>query len=778
MTSALTGYTVVDLTTGPAGAQCTQFLGDHGARVIRVIDGDDEAFRPGGFVIWDRGKECVRLDLSEVEIGGEGPASEAYTRLLQCADVVVEDCPPSAREQRLLAYPRLRAVNPRLVACSITAYGKEGPWKDEPAQDDLVLARMGILGSMPGFRPAPVHVVHPLPSVGACVLATLGIVGALYARETTGRGREVATTLMAGALLYHPKVTGEKLEPHTFQTHPSGSAPFYSNYECADGNWVQLGCVHAGFIGIAGRVLGITETLAEPRFGEGRAPVDDAADAALRGILTDIIRTKPYAVWALEFEEADVPYAPARWTAESMGDPQVQHNEMVLELDDPVFGTVAQTGIGLKLEETPGALRGPRQDALPLNELPAGLQGGSSQPVEMLGDLLAPEAPPLDGVRILEITNLIAGPTGGRLLADLGADVIKFEPLTGDMSRPIGRTYFYSVNFNKRSVSVDTRTDEGKAIVQRIAGSADVLLANLRPHATERMGIGPAINPQLIEIHLTGYGFTGPYAKRPGIDPLAQAYMGLQRAQGGTENPPVFPAQLAPTDFTTGAVGAIGAVMCLLARSRSGVVQRGESNLLNGGILLCSEWFCRYEGQPERPLADGEQLGLSPYHRLFEVKDGWVYVAAETAAQRRALEALLGASDTTPLGEAHPNAGPRASAFATAVSGMTVEEALAALGRANVPAAPALSGDSEIFLASAHAQANNIIANREHPNAGALRVAWNYVSFGETRSSEGRPTPLLGEHTRAVLSEIGYSAQEIERLHEAGIVKTEHPMSS
>ena len=200
MTSALTGYTVVDLTTGPAGAQCTQFLGDHGARVIRVIDGDDEAFRPGGFVIWDRGKECVRLDLSEVEIGGEGPASEAYTRLLQCADVVVEDCPPSAREQRLLAYPRLRAVNPRLVACSITAYGKEGPWKDEPAQDDLVLARMGILGSMPGFRPAPVHVVHPLPSVGACVLATLGIVGALYARETTGRGREVATTLMAGAV--------------------------------------------------------------------------------------------------------------------------------------------------------------------------------------------------------------------------------------------------------------------------------------------------------------------------------------------------------------------------------------------------------------------------------------------------------------------------------------------------------------------------------------------------------------------------------------------------
>ena len=775
MTSALSGYTVVDLTTGSAGAQCTQFLADHGARVVRVVGRDDTALREGGFVIWDRSKECVRLDLENAEIGGSGPASEAYTALVRCADVLVEDYPPSAPEQRLVRFEALRDVNPGLVACSITAYGKDGPWKDEPARDDLVLARMGILGSMPGFRSAPVHVVHPLPSVGACVLAVLGIASALYARQTTGVGREVATTLMAGALLYHPKVTGEKLDAHTFQTHPSGSAPFYSNYECADGNWVQLGCVHAGFIGIAGRVLGITETLAEPRFGEGRAPIDDAADAELRGILADILRTRPYAEWAEAFETADVPYAPARWTSESMEDPQVQHNEMVLELEDPVVGSIEQTGIGLKLEETPGAVRGPRQDALPLNELPAELPVAPEPATGAGSEAVQPQSPPLEGVRILEITNLIAGPTGGRLLADLGADVIKFEPLTGDMSRPIGRTYFYSVNFNKRSVSVDTRTDDGKEVVQRIASSADVLLANLRPHATERMGIGPAINPSLIEIHLTGYGFTGPYAKRPGIDPLAQAYMGMQRAQGGTENPPVFPAQLAPTDFTTGAVGAIGAVLCLLARSQHGIVQRGESNLLNGGILLSSEWFCRYKGQPARPLADREQLGLNPYHRLFELKDGWVYVAADTPAEQKAFETMLGVQDVPLLGDTHPNDGPRASVFADAMAQMAVEEALSALAGANVPAAPALAGDSELFLGSSHAEVNDVVARREHPNAGSMRVAWNYVGFGATRTSAGRPTPLLGEHTGAVLGEIGYSDEEIQRLHHSGVVKTERP---
>ena len=146
---------------------------------------------------------------------------------------------------------------------------------------------------------------------------------------------------------------------------------------------------------------------------------------------------------------------------------------------------------------------------------------------------------------MLEITNLIAGPTAGRLLADLGADVIKLEPLEGDISRPIGRTYFFNLNANKRSLSVNTRTPEGKDVAQRVAATADVLLANLRPRATGRMGIGPEVlqqlNPSLIETHVTGFGLDRPYAHWPGIDPLAQASMGLSRAQGGLENPPCLP---------------------------------------------------------------------------------------------------------------------------------------------------------------------------------------------------------------------------------------------
>ena len=290
MASALDGITVLDLTDGPAGALTTMFLCDHGARVIRVVDSSDTTPRRGGHLVWDRGKECIQLDFLQIvpaAQSGHASATHAptasedqtlsYARLLRSADVLVENFAPSSRHQAMVSFGWLSALNPRLVHCSITAYGKYGPLKDEPPIDDLVMARMGILGSQPGFRPPPVHVVHPLPSVGAAILAAQGITASLLAREKTGLGRKVDTSLMAGALMYHPKVVGDKLLPNVFQTHPSGSGAFYSVYECADSNWVQLGCVHVGFIATAATVMGIKDAVNEPRFNRGRPPQDSAA---------------------------------------------------------------------------------------------------------------------------------------------------------------------------------------------------------------------------------------------------------------------------------------------------------------------------------------------------------------------------------------------------------------------------------------------------------------------------------------------------------------------
>jgi crotonobetainyl-CoA:carnitine CoA-transferase CaiB-like acyl-CoA transferase len=782
MACALDGLTVLDLSTGPAAALATMFLADHGARVVRLVAPDSPHLRDGGFVVWDRGKGCVALDLDAALDGLDAvgsaqagtPAAE-FVRLVAGADVLVEDFAPSSPLQRLVEWSKLKRLNPRLVSCSITAYGKRGPWKDEPPIEDLVLARTGLLSGMPGFRPAPVHVVHPLPSVGAALFATIGIAAALLARETTGRGRQVETSLMAGALLYQTKVTGERLERHVFQTHPSGSAPFYSVYPCADGQWVQLGCVHIGFITTAAKLLGIGDLISEPRFMIGKGGATPQADAELRATLTRILQSKPYAEWAAAFEAADVPFAQARLSEDGLTDPQVLHNRMVTTLDDPGVGPVTQMGVPIQLSGTPGRIGGPRAAAaLSARDFTVLAQPKASASASAE----ATDPPPLAGVRILEITNLIAGPTAGRILADLGADVIKLEPPGGDMSRPIARTYFYCANFNKRSICADTQTDAGKEIVQRIAASADALIANLRPRATERMGVGPAVNPRLIETHMTGYGWTGPYAKRPGIDPLAQALMGLSRAQGGPDNPPVFAAQLAPTDYTNGAMGALGTILALFARARSGVVQRVESDLLAGGIVLSSAWFTRYAGKPERRLADKEQHGLGPFHRLYRLRDGWIYVVAESDEARRAMCAILGfsmpePSALLPANGRHANTTPFAIKLTAVIEHCSVSETLAALSAAGVPCTEAPPGDAEIFLDDLHATANDMVAVREHPTVGKMRVAWQLIQFGATRASAGLPTPLLGEHTAEVLREIGCGECEIRSLYADGVVKTE-----
>lgn len=762
MSRPLEGITVLDLTAGGAGAFAAMFLSDCGARVLRAVRPEAPLFRDGGFVIWDRGKEAVELDPSTAE------GAKALDRLLPGVDVLIEDFAPSSPLQGLVAYDRLKALNPRLIACSITAYGLRGPLRDDPPVDDLILARAGVMGGMPGFRPAPVHTVHPLPSVGAALFACIGIAASLLAREETGRGRKVETSMLAGALLYHPKVVGEGIAPHVFQTHPSGSAPFYSVYECRDGNYIQLGCVHPGFIRSAAKLMGIADLVAEPRFLEGRGGETPEDVQEMRDTLTEIMKTRTAADWAEAFEAADVPFAPSRHAQEGLEDPQVIHNRMVQRLQDPTVGEVVQMGTPVHFTVTEASPQGPRAANLsPLPDLPA-LDG-------KLAKAEGRDAPPLAGIRVLEITNLIAGPTSGRLLADLGADVIKLEPPGGDLSRPIGRTYFYNVNFNKRSVCFDAAKPGAKEAIQKLAASCDAVLANLRPGATERMGIGPAVNPTLIETHLTGYGWTGPYSKRPGIDPLAQAMMGLQRAQGGPYNPPSFPAELAPTDYTTGAVGAFGLILALYQLKAKGVVQRVESNLLNGGIVLSSAWFSQYAGRPERPLADQQQYGLNAYHRLYPVQDGWVYVAADRDAEQTALREWLGVGELDAAGSGHPAVSPLALAMAEAFESRKLADCLNELKAAGVPVAEAQKGDSILFLDDPHSQANNLVAERRHPRVGKMKAAWNYIQFSDTSSSQGRPTPLLGEHTADVLAEAGLSQTEIAALFDSGAALTESP---
>ena len=202
------------------------------------------------------------------------------------------------------------------------------------------------------------------------------------------------------------------------------------------------------------------------------------------------------------------------------------------------------------------------------------------KPIESVAEM----APPLDGVRVLEVSNVIAGPVIGMYLASLGANVIKMEPLAGEISRPGEHRFFVAGNANKRSIGMNASSPEGRQAAQRIAETVDAVVANTRPGTIRRMGVDRQgmgeRNPKLVESYVTAFGPDGPYDHRPGLDPLAQAMTGLQRNQGGRDNPPIFLAWQAPTDYTAGGMAALGAILALFVREREGVCQRSDTNLL------------------------------------------------------------------------------------------------------------------------------------------------------------------------------------------------------
>jgi formyl-CoA transferase len=231
-------------------------------------------------------------------------------------------------------------------------------------------------------------------------------------------------------------------------------------------------------------------------------------------------------------------------------------------------------------------------------------------------------------------------------------------------------------------------------------------------------------------------------------------------------------------------MGAFGTILALYVRKRTGLVQNVYGNLLSAGILLSSAWFTKYRGRPTRPLADKEQMGLGAFHRLYRLADGWIYVVAEAEAEQQALCRVGGvpwtAAAREPAAGRHPNEAPIAKALEAALATRRCGETLETLKAVGVPAAEAPEGHAEIFLEHPHTLANDMVAVRQHPTSGRLRVQWRSIRFTDTSPTLGRATPLLGEHTAEVLQEAGYATAEVEALLSEGVVKIERasPTSS
>jgi len=394
---------------------------------------------------------------------------------------------------------------------------------------------------------------------------------------------------------------------------------------------------------------------------------------------------------------------------------------------------------------------------------------------------------PLAGLKVIDLSHVMAGPTCAMLLADMGADVIKVEKIPGgdDARRMAPPTIagesaaFLMMNRNKRGIALDLKTEAGHTVLSRLLQDADVLIENYRRGAMERMGFGyqalRASNPRLIYCSISGFGRTGPYADRGGFDLIAQGMSGLMSITG--EGPGCPPAKLgAPvTDITAGILSCVGILAALHSRASSGQGQMVDTSLFEAGIIH-TYWqsaIAFATGQAPGPMGTGHPLN-APY-QAFPAADGWITVGA--ANQGNWLR-LLEAMEAPELGydprfannaERMRNLPALNAALTPLFKHRSSAEWLRRLEEAGVPAGPVL--DVNQMHADPQTLAREMIVETTHPKAGQVRAIGLPIKFSDTPGSLRRAAPVFGQHTREVLRDHGFSDTQIEQMAALGAIQ-------
>ena len=380
----------------------------------------------------------------------------------------------------------------------------------------------------------------------------------------------------------------------------------------------------------------------------------------------------------------------------------------------------------------------------------------------------------LDGIRVLDLTQVMAGPYCCMLLADMGADVIKVEPPGGEASRDVAFELapgvsgpFLAVNRNKRGITLDLKRPEGVAVLKRLVATADVLVENYRPGVTRRLGIDDetlrAINPRLVYCSISGFGQTGPYADRGGYDLIAQGMSGIMSATGSPDGPPVK-VGVPVTDLGAGLFGVFGILCALRARRITGRGQRVDTSLFEAGLAL-SAWEATeywYTGQIPRRLGTAHRLN-APY-QAFRASDGRFTVGAANSRLWPRFCHILGL-DRLVEDARFLTVGDRVARqreLEREIETVTVRETrafwLAKCEEAGIPAGPIYSVPEA--LADPHAVARGMVQEYDYPGAGRVKALGNPVKLSRSPARLAKGAPRLGEDNAALANELGLGAAE------------------
>lgn len=393
--------------------------------------------------------------------------------------------------------------------------------------------------------------------------------------------------------------------------------------------------------------------------------------------------------------------------------------------------------------------------------------------------------PALSGLRVLDVSQVLAGPYAAMLLGDMGADVIKVEaPGHGDLSRQMAPRIsddlsgaFLAVNRNKRGVSIDLKHADGQALLHRLAASADVLIENFRPGVATRLGIDyetlGKLNPRLVHCSISGFGQTGPYALRGSFDLVAQGMSGLMSVTGTASGEPVK-CGVPITDLGAGMFATYGILAALAARERTGRGQQVDTSLFETGIGLevweAVEYF--HTGDTPQPTGSAHRLG-APY-QAFRCADGHINVGADGVRHWPVFCKTVGLPELADDPRFATNADRLAhlAELVAQIEARTSVESrahwLSLLEEAGVPAGPINTVPEA--LADPQARARDMVVEVEHPTLGTLRALGPVVKLSDTPAEITKAAPDLGQHTDEVLRELGLDAGEVDTLRSEGVL--------
>ena len=769
---ALRGIRVVEFGQYIPGPLLGMLLAEQGADVIKVErPGGDPARGEPAFATWNRSKRSVELDLKSAD------GLESAKDLISWADVLIENFRPGVADRLGIGYEAARS-NEGLVYCSLPGFGEDSPHRDQRGWEHIVGAATGAHQGPPGMD-EPLFLPLPSASSFAAIIGSVSVAMALIARQRTGRGQRIEVPLHSAMFVAMGRLLSRfhDIDPPDLFTLPRNVMSH--QYECADGRYVQNHGMYQRFASQFLQAAGRPEWI-EDLEGLYGAEVSPDTIEMWRERVENLFKEKTAREWEDAIAETGGACTVCKTVDEWMVHEHALDAGMVVEVDDAEYGRMKQPGPPTRLRGTPGPapwrapLLGEHTESA-MAEIRAAPPG---RRFECREDILSA----LQGVRVLDLCIVLAGPTCGRTLGEFGADVIKID----DPNRPYDFGGNLDVNRAKRSILIDLKQEEGRQVFWKLLETADVVVENNRKGAMVRMGLGyediRKRKPDIVYASTNAFGYDGPWAERPGWEQLAQATTGMQVRRGGRDDAP----QLLPypmNDYGTGLLGAFSIALALHERNRTGQGQSVDGGLSLTACLLQSPYFLDYEGYQRSDPEGLNVRGLSALARLYEADDGWFYLQGTDDAswaalmQMPELSHLAADSRFSDSRSRQQNdaalAGELAHVFAKGTRGGWVRSLTGAgISAMENLAIPDYHGDS-------HVRQAGLIVSREHPGMGRADHLGVVARLSGTPALLGRPTPVLGSQTDEILAEAGYGAAEIAALKAAGAVvqhKSERPL--